>query len=83
MPGLHRGELVARVDPKREASVLVAARVTLEAGPVKAAAEGIAQALLEAARWVGCDDIRIDEVIPASSAREVRAALNEARRLAS
>ena len=83
MPVLHCGELVARVDPKREGSVLVAARVTLEEGPVKVAAEGVAAALLEAARWVGCDDIRIDEVIPASSAREVRAALKEARRLAS
>jgi hypothetical protein len=57
--------------------------VTLEEVSVKVAAEGVAAALLEAARWVGCDDIRIDEVIPASSAREVRAALKEARRLAS
>jgi uncharacterized protein YcaQ len=83
MPVLHRGELVARVDPKREGSVLVAARVTVEEGPVRVAAEGVATALVEAARWVGCDDIRIDEVIPASAEREVRQALKEALRLAS
>ncbi|MEY4137475.1 MAG: hypothetical protein RL205_1603 [Actinomycetota bacterium] len=83
MPVLHRGELVARVDPKREGSTLVAARVTLEDGPVAEAAQGIALALVEAAGWVGCDDIRVDEVIPASAAREVRAALAKARRLAS
>ncbi len=83
MPVLHRGDLVARVDPKREGSVLVASRVTLEEGPVGTAAEGVALALLEAARWVGCEDIRIDEVIPASAARKVRAALKDARRLAS
>ena len=83
MPVLHRGELVARVDPKREGAVLVASRVTLEEGPVASASEGIALALIEAARWVGCEDIRVDEVIPASAAREVRAALKDARRLAS
>ncbi|MFM8156484.1 MAG: winged helix-turn-helix domain-containing protein [Actinomycetes bacterium] len=83
MPVLHRGALVARVDPKREGSVLVAARVTLEEGPVADAAAGVATALVEAARWVGCEEIRIDEVIPSSATREVRAALNDARRLAS
>lgn len=83
MPVLHRGALVARVDPKREGSVLVAARITLEHGNVANAATGVAAALVEAARWVGCSDIRIDEVIPASAAREVRAALKDARRLAS
>ncbi len=83
MPVLHRGELVARVDPKREGAVLVASRVTLEEGPVATAAAGIALALIEAARWVGCEEIRIDEVIPASAAREVGAALKDARRLAS
>ena len=83
MPVLHRGELVARVDPKREGSVLVAARVTVEEGPVRVAAEGVATALVEAARWVSCDDVRIDEVFPASAEREVRQALKEARRLAS
>ena len=83
MPVLHRGALVARVDPKREGGVLVAARVTLEEGPVADAAAGVATALVEAARWVGCEEIRIDEVIPSSAAREVRAALNDARRLAS
>ena len=83
MPVLHRGELVARVDPKREGAVLVASRVTLEEGPVPQAAQGVAAALMEAARWVNCDDIRIDAVIPSSAAREVRAAVKDARRLVS
>ena len=82
MPVLHRGELVARVDPKREGTVLVASRVTLEDGHVANAAEGVAGALIDAAHWVGCDDIRVDDVIPASAAREVRAAVKDARRLA-
>jgi len=83
MPVLHRGELVARVDPKREGSTLVASRVTFEDVPVASAAQGVAVALTEAARWVGCEDIRIDTVTPSSAARELRAALKAARRLAS
>lgn len=83
MPVLHRGELVARVDPKREGTVLVASRVTLEEGSVSNAAQGVAAALIEAAGWVGCGDIRIDAVVPSSAAREVRAALKDARRLVS
>jgi uncharacterized protein YcaQ len=82
MPVLHRGELVARVDPKREGATLVASRVTLEEGSVSNAAEGVAAALIEASRWVGCEEIRIDTVIPSSAAREVRSAVKDARRLA-
>jgi uncharacterized protein YcaQ len=82
MPVLHRGELVARVDPKREGATLVASKVTLEEGSVSNAAEGVAAALSEAARWVGCEEIRIETVIPSSAAREVRSAVKDARRLA-
>lgn len=83
MPVLHRGELVARVDPKREGPVLVASRVTLEEGSVSHAAQGVAEALIQAARWVGSDEIRVDTVIPSSAARAVRSAVKDARRLAS
>ena len=61
MPVLHDGRLIGRVDPRREGGTLVAARVTLEHVGDDAVA-GTAAALVEAASWVGCDDIRIDEV---------------------
>lgn len=83
MPVLHRGRLVARVDPKREGSVLVAAQVTLEPGTVADTARGVALALVEAAAWMGSEAIRVDTVVPASAAREVRSAVAEAHRLAS
>ena len=79
MPVLHGGRLVARVDPGREKDVVVGKRVTLEVGrsgkPVAGAVEGTARALREAAAWVGAGDVRVDEVVPASAKREVRAAL--------
>jgi uncharacterized protein YcaQ len=82
MPVLHQGRLVGRVDPKREGTTLVAKRVTFEDsqtgrnGQVKSAAvAGTVKALHEAARWVGSKDIRIDEVVPASSASAVRLAV--------
>lgn len=59
MPLLAGGRLLGRVDPAREGSTLVAKQVSLE-GP-KAVAP-MAQALLEAARWVGCDAVRIERV---------------------
>jgi len=62
MPLLAGGRLVGRVDPAREGTTLVAKRVTLE-GP--AAVEHATDALVEAASWVGCDDVRIDRVTPA------------------
>lgn len=79
MPVLHGGRLVGRVDPGREKATLVAKRVTLETtrggSPVSGAIEGTAQALREAAAWVGAERIRVDEVVPAASARALRAAV--------
>jgi uncharacterized protein YcaQ len=82
MPVLHQGHLVGRVDPKREGTTLVAKRITFEDsqigrnGQVKAAAvAGTAKALHEAALWVASEDIRVDEVVPASSASAVRQAV--------
>ncbi len=72
MPVLHGGQLVARVDPKREGTTLIAQRVTLEQdarGRVPdSAIIGTARALREAADWVGCDAIRIGQVSPAGEA---------------
>ncbi|MFD9887433.1 winged helix-turn-helix domain-containing protein [Streptomyces alboflavus] len=59
MPVLAGGRLVGRVDPARDGSTLVAKQVSLE-GPK--AVPGVAQALLEAARWVDCDSVRIERV---------------------
>ncbi|MFI1248607.1 winged helix-turn-helix domain-containing protein [Streptomyces anulatus] len=59
MPLLAGGKLQGRVDPAREGTTLVARQASL-AGP-KAVAP-MAEALVEAAAWVGCTDIRVDRV---------------------
>lgn len=81
MPVLHRGRLVARVDPKRDDGVLVARRVTFElpstrrAAPSVEAIDGTARALREAAAWVGCDRVELGQVVPVAAAPALRAAL--------
>ncbi|MDQ0684208.1 uncharacterized protein YcaQ [Streptomyces achromogenes] len=59
MPVLSGGRLVGRVDPAREGRTLVARQVTLD-GPK--AVPAVAQALLEAATWVDCTDVRVERV---------------------
>ncbi|MDX2680914.1 winged helix-turn-helix domain-containing protein [Streptomyces sp. NY05-11A] len=59
MPVLAGGRLVGRVDPAREGRTLVAKQVTLD-GPK--AVPAVAQALLEAATWVDCTDVRVERV---------------------
>ncbi|MGV9874748.1 winged helix-turn-helix domain-containing protein [Streptomyces cellulosae] len=59
MPVLAGGRLVGRVDPAREGHTLVARQVTL-AG--RAAVPQVAQALVEAAGWVNCADVRVERV---------------------
>ena len=72
MPVLHRGELVARVDPARDKAkdlvVLRARRVTLEDTRASTLA-GTAAALREAAMWVKAASIEVDDVRPASARR--------------
>jgi uncharacterized protein len=79
MPVLHRGALVGRVDPGRVGTTLHARRVTLDVngrGVVPAAAlDGTAAALREAATWVGCTDVVVDEVAPAAMTTGLRARL--------
>jgi uncharacterized protein len=72
MPLLANGRLVGRVDPARDGTTLVARRVSLDRA---AAAEPMAQALREAATWVGCDDVRLERIEPAEHARRLLAAL--------
>ncbi|MFI6205382.1 winged helix-turn-helix domain-containing protein [Streptomyces sp. NPDC051041] len=59
MPVLAGGRLVGRVDPAREGRTLVARQVTLD-GPK--AVPAVARALLEAASWVDCTDVRVERV---------------------
>ncbi|WP_189294594.1 winged helix-turn-helix domain-containing protein [Streptomyces cinerochromogenes] len=68
MPVLAGGRLVGRVDPAREGRTLVARQVTLD-GP--RAVPAVAQALVEAATWVNCTNVRVERV----DAPELREAL--------
>jgi uncharacterized protein YcaQ len=68
MPVLAGGLLVGRVDPAREGRTLVARQVTLD-GPK--AVPAVARALLEAATWVNCTNVRVERV----DAPELRAPL--------
>jgi uncharacterized protein YcaQ len=72
MPLLAGGQLAGRVDPAREGKTLVARKVSLERA---SAAEPMAQALREAASWVGCDDVRLEQIEPAQHAPRLAAAL--------
>ena len=75
MPVLAGGKLVGRVDPGRSGTTLIAKRVSGE----PAAAKQIARALVEAARWVGCDDVTIAEARPAPFKAALRTALKTQR----
>ncbi|MFB8777429.1 winged helix-turn-helix domain-containing protein [Streptomyces broussonetiae] len=59
MPVLAGGHLVGRVDPAREGRTLVAKQVTLDGAK---AAPAVAQALVEAATWIDCTDVRVERV---------------------
>ncbi|MEU2551012.1 crosslink repair DNA glycosylase YcaQ family protein [Streptomyces sp. NPDC013313] len=59
MPVLAGGRLVGRVDPAREGRTLVARQVTLDGAK---AVPAVAQALVEAATWVHCTDVRVERV---------------------
>ncbi|MGW2768061.1 winged helix-turn-helix domain-containing protein [Streptomyces sp. NPDC001275] len=59
MPVLAGGRLVGRVDPAREGRTLVAKQVTLDG---IRSVPAVAQALVEAASWVDCTDVRVERV---------------------
>ncbi len=76
MPVLHGGQLVARVDPKRQGDTLAALTVTFETPHGTASARGTvpdtaiagtATALREAAAWVGCSRVVVGDVRPRSA----------------
>ncbi|SEL62474.1 winged helix-turn-helix domain-containing protein [Streptacidiphilus jiangxiensis] len=59
MPLLAGGQLVGRVDPAREGTTLVARQVSLT---TPKAVPALAEALLEAATWVGCSSVRVEQL---------------------
>jgi hypothetical protein len=77
MPLLHGGELLGRADPAREADrkagdVLVARQVSVDK---PRAVQPMAQALWEAASWVGCARVRVESVLPETAAGPLRRAV--------
>ncbi|WP_405424911.1 winged helix-turn-helix domain-containing protein [Streptomyces erythrochromogenes] len=72
MPLLAGGRLQGRVDPAREGRTLVARQLSLTS---PAAAAPMAQALREAAEWVGCDAVRVERAQNAAEAAAVTAEL--------
>jgi uncharacterized protein len=74
MPLLAGGRLVGRVDPARSGSTLIARQLTMDR---PGAAEPMAQALAEAAAWVGCDNVKLQQVEPPTLEPRLRSALAE------
>ncbi len=75
MPLLTGGKLAGRVDPAREGRTLVARQLSM-AGPK--AVRPMAQALREAAEWVGCDTVRVERIDDPELASALTAELAEA-----
>jgi uncharacterized protein YcaQ len=72
MPLLAGGRLVGRVDPARSGRTLVARQLSLDK---PGAAEPMAAALAEAASWVSCDTVKLQQVEPAHLEARLRSAL--------
>jgi uncharacterized protein len=72
MPLLAGGRLVGRVDPARGGNTLIARKLSLD---TPAATEPMAQALVEAASWVGCTTVRLEQVEPTHLVPRLRSAL--------
>lgn len=71
MPVLAGDRIVGRVDPARDGTTLVAKRVTATVSAVP----HVARALVEAAGWVGCDAVTVNETRPAALRVPLRRAL--------
>jgi uncharacterized protein YcaQ len=72
MPLLAGGRLAGRVDPVRQGQTLVARQLSLE---TPAAVAPMARALREAAAWVGCSAVAVEQVNPPHLAQRLAAAL--------
>ncbi|WP_095758105.1 DNA glycosylase AlkZ-like family protein [Streptomyces xinghaiensis] len=74
MPLLSGGRLLGRVDPAREGTTLVARQLSLLSGR---AVRPMAEALAEAASWVGCTRVRVERTDPPELAAPLAEALAE------
>jgi uncharacterized protein YcaQ len=72
MPLLAGGKLIGRVDPARAGKTLIARQLTLG---TPRAAEPMARALIAAASWVACDNIKLERVEPAGLESRLQSAL--------
>ena len=72
MPLLAGGRIVGHVDPAREGKTLIARSVSLHEPE---AVDAMADALREAASWVGCDAVRVERVLPRKLATDLKRAL--------
>jgi uncharacterized protein len=72
MPLLAGGRLIGRVDPARSGSTLIARKLTMDK---LSATEPMAQALVEAASWVGCDSVKLQSIEPAALEPRLQSAL--------
>lgn len=72
MPLLAGGRLVGRVDPARAGRTLIARQASVASA---AAVAPMAQALREAAAWVGCDAVAVERVVPETLAGPLTAAV--------
>jgi len=81
MPLLAGGRLIGRVDPAREGTTLIARKASLEPSAVNTppkterAIDHLANALREAAEWVGCDKVRVERLDPPALAAPLTTAL--------
>ena len=75
MPVLAGDHFAGLVDPSRRGSTLVANHVSLETAD---AADAVCRALVEAARWVGCDEVRLARVTPEDRRAELQSLLTAA-----
>ncbi len=74
MPVLADGALVGRVDPKRDGTRLIIRR----AGFAPWALEAVAEAIAEAATWIGATDVTVEETDPRELVGPVTAAVRDA-----
>ena len=72
MPLLAGGRLAGRVDPVRQGQTLVARQLSLASA---AAVRPMARALREAAQWVGCSAVAVEQADPPHYAQRLRAEL--------
>jgi uncharacterized protein len=72
MPLLADGRLLGRVDPARDGKTLVIRKLTLDD---RSAVPAMASALREAASWVGCDSVHVEQVYPRRIAGAMRKAV--------